>query len=109
MKEVQMVLEQGDCWQDLYEAILDDYDKQIDVDDYVAYIIDALPEEKKALYKMYYVDRKSYREISSVLSISEPAVRMKFMRLKKDIKKIVKTYARMHFDVETRGRQKKSV
>ncbi len=30
---------------------------------------------------------KSYREISSVLSISEPAVRMKFMRLKKDIKK----------------------
>ncbi len=42
-----MVLEQGDCWQDLYEAILDDYDKQIDVDDYVAYIIDALPERKK--------------------------------------------------------------
>ncbi len=36
---------------------------------------------------MYYVDRKSYREISSVLSISEPAVRMKFMRLKKRYKK----------------------
>ncbi len=70
-----MVLEQGDCWQDLYEAILDDYDKQIDVDDYVAYIIDALPERKKRhSIKMYYVDRKSYREISSVLSISEPAV-----------------------------------
>ena len=72
-------------------------DKEIDEQDYIKAVLDALSEEKRRLYTLYYVSRKAMAEIAGILKVEEPALRMRYVRLRREIKDIAREIARKYF------------
>lgn len=72
-------------------------DAQIDADGYVDQVLDCLAEDKRVLYTLYYIAGKSMAEIAAQLGQREPAVRMRFVRLRREIRAIVRDIAEKHF------------
>lgn len=85
---------------DLFDEILSMKDKKIKEDLYIEKVLDNLSIQKRRLYELYYVERKSYKEISKILNINEAAIRMKYMRLRNEIKKYSKNIAQKYFVIE---------
>ena len=56
-----------------------------------------LTEDKKKLYIMYYIKNKTMEEIAKELGISYSAVRMRYVRLRKEIKALVQEFAEENF------------
>ncbi len=77
--------------------ILDTIDKKINEFDFISDIIDMLTEDKKKLYIMYYIKNKTMEEIAKELGISYSAVRMRYVRLRKEIKALVQEFAEENF------------
>lgn len=69
----------------------------IDEYEYITEIIDLLDNDKQALYKMYYIEKKPMKEIAQKLGIEYTALRMKYVRLRKEIKALVKELAENNF------------
>lgn len=69
----------------------------IDEYEYITEIIDLLDKDKQALYKMYYIEKKPMKEIAQKLGIEYTALRMKYVRLRKEIKELVKELAENNF------------
>lgn len=69
----------------------------IDEYEYITEIIDLLDKDKQDLYKMYYIENRSMKEIAENLGISYTALRMKYVRLRKEIKEHVKELAENNF------------
>ncbi len=72
-------------------------DKRINEYDYIDEVIDKLSEDKKSLYKMYYIDKISMAQIADMLGIKPSALRMRFTRLRREIIKNVKKLAKEKF------------
>lgn len=76
--------------EDLAEYIHKQADKEIEVEPYAKEIIENLSEDKQKLYQLYYVEHKSMREIAKECKINEVTLRMRYVRLRKEIKARVK-------------------
>ncbi len=74
---------------DLYDEIETINDRKIDVSLYINRIIKELSEDKQLLYRLYYIENKSHKEIAKILNVNETSLRMKYVRLRRDIKKII--------------------
>ncbi len=72
-------------------------DSKINEYEYITDIIDSLSDEDKQLYSMYYIEHKSMKDIAYVLDIEYTALRMKYVRLRRKIKEMVKDTAEKYF------------
>lgn len=68
-------------------------DKQIDESEYVEQVLGRLSQDKLELYRAYYVNRRSMEEIANSLGIKETALRMRYVRLRREIQEIAKKIA----------------
>ena len=65
--------------------------------EYVTDILSQLSEEKYRLYKLYYIDRLPMDKIARDLGIEYTALRMRYVRLRKEIRSLVKKLAEEKF------------
>lgn len=75
---------------DLCEKLLLAYDRQIDEDICAEKVISRLGAGEQTLYTLRYVERRPIREIAQGQDTSEPAMRMRLVRLRREIYGIVK-------------------
>lgn len=75
---------------DLCEKLLMDIDRKIDETAYTGQVIGSLNSNQHKLYTQRYIEHKSIKEIASEQGISETAMRMRLVRLKRGIQGIVK-------------------
>ena len=78
----------GGTWE-----ISDMIDREINEFDYVSDILDMLSGDKRNLYNLYYIKMKPMEEIARELGIEYSAVRMRYVRLRKEIKGLIKELA----------------
>ena len=76
--------------EDLCDLICHKEDEKIDEQKYIADVINELPKDKKELYHLYYIDKVPMKNIAKELNLNEATLRMRFVRLRKDIKNKVK-------------------
>ncbi|WP_099189605.1 RNA polymerase sigma factor [Tepidibacter mesophilus] len=88
LKETSINIEISSKETDLYEKLIMIYDSKIDESQYVDNVLLLLSKEKQQLYKLYYVENKSYKEIAKILNINEASLRMRYVRLRREIKKV---------------------
>ncbi len=72
-------------------------DKEIDEFDYISDVMNMLSEDKRKLYNLYYIKKIPMEEIAVRLGIEYSAVRMRYVRLRKEIKEIVRELAKENF------------
>lgn len=75
---------------DSFEEICKYAEDKVSVIGYRDRIISELSDEKRKLYKWYYEEHKSMKDIAKELKINEFALRMRYVRLRKEIKEAVK-------------------
>lgn len=97
LNETPINMEIGSKESDLYEKITMIYDSKIDEGKYVNNVLSLLAEEKQQLYKLYYVENKSYKEIAKILNVNEASLRMRYVRLRREIKKLTHHVAEEKF------------
>ncbi|WP_242971587.1 RNA polymerase sigma factor [Acetivibrio saccincola] len=73
-----------------YQKLLREQDQKIDETRYTGQVIESLNPKEYHLYKQCYVEGKSIKEIASEKGISEAAVRMRLVRLRREVQNIVK-------------------
>lgn len=83
--------------QDYKSDIESSMDADIDEYEYITDIIDSLSDEKQRLYNMYYVEHKPMKEIAAVMNVEYTAIRMKYVRLRKEIREMVRELAEKYF------------
>ena len=96
IKEINIddgIIEIRDYNSDIYKVM----DSEINEYEYITDIIDSLSDEDKQLYSMYYVEHKSMKDIAYILDIEYTALRMKYVRLRRKIKEMVKDTAEKYF------------
>ena len=74
---------------DAYEELCVQKSDSVNECCYQDQVVRKLQPEEQELYRKYYIDKRSMRSIARELEISEPAVRMKYMRIRRKIRKIV--------------------
>ena len=72
-------------------------DRQIDEQDYIEDVLSKLSPEKRKLYSLYYIQNKKMGEIAAQYQAEETAVRMRFVRLRREIKAIAAEVANQKF------------
>jgi len=77
--------------------ISDIIDKEINEFDYVCDVINMLSDEKRKLYNLYYIKKIPMEEIAVRLGIEYSAVRMRYVRLRKEIKELIRELAKENF------------
>ena len=82
---------------DITATIESALDKEIDEQNYIETVLGNLSEEKRRLYTLYYISHKSMAEIAGILEIEEPALRMRYVRLRREIKDIAGEIAKKYF------------
>jgi RNA polymerase sigma-70 factor (ECF subfamily) len=75
---------------DLCEKLLMDLDREIDETAYTGQVIGSLSLNEHKLYTQRYIDKKPIKEIASEHGVSETAMRMRLVRLRREIQSIVK-------------------
>ena len=78
-------------------TVEDALDKEIDEEDYIKAVLDTLTDEKRRLYALYYADKKSMAEIALLLGIEETALRMRYVRLRREIRASISKIAEQYF------------
>lgn len=86
-----------DAQEDVYDTLEGLEDKKIHEEDYVGQVIASVSEEKQVLYRMHYIEGKTYRQIAENLGVSEVSLRMKYVRLRREIKSIITQIAKENF------------
>lgn len=76
---------------DTYEVLKEKQDQAIMEENYIDSVFEQLDTKKKSLYKMYYIDHIPMKEIAKKLDINEISLRMRYVRLRRDIIKIAKS------------------
>lgn len=74
---------------DAYEELCFMKSGSINEADYRKQVLQKLKPKERDLYRKYYVDKKPMGVIAGELHMSEPAIRMKYMRIRKKVRKIV--------------------
>lgn len=75
---------------DLLDALFKDHDGGIDESDYTGQVFSGLDPSQRLLYRTRYLENRPIREIAAEQGASEPAVRMRLLRLRRTIYDIVK-------------------
>lgn len=76
--------------EDVVEYIWKKENQNVNVEPYAREIIRSLSEEKQQLYTLYYVEHKTMKEIARLYHTSEVTIRMRYVRLRKEIKTLAK-------------------
>ncbi len=74
---------------DIFEQISRKHEDNIEDEQYRSEVLHRLSSEQMELYKKYYIEHQPMREIAKAMGISETAVRMRYVRLRKEIKNTV--------------------
>ena len=82
---------------DTYTQMKANYDEDINELIYVDDVIRQLPKDKQLLYRLYYINKKSYKEIAKELGRNEASLRMAYVRLRREISKITHKVAEENF------------
>jgi RNA polymerase sigma-70 factor (ECF subfamily) len=72
-------------------------DKEIDEREYIEAVLDNLSDEKRRLYTLYYAEKKGMAEIANLLGLEEPALRMRYVRLRREIRGSISKIAEQYF------------
>ena len=73
-----------------YEQLCREHDRRIDETAYTGAVMSSLNDGQRALYRHRYVDSRPIREIASDAGVSETAMRMRLVRLRRDICRTVR-------------------
>lgn len=74
-------------------------DREIDETHYIEEVLNRLSPEKRKLYTLHYLRGQTMREIAGELEMDEPAVRMRFVRLRREIRELAAKVAEKNFGV----------
>lgn len=74
-------------------------DRQLDETAYIDSVLEQLTEEKRSLYSLYYQQGKTMADIAALYSLEESALRMRYVRLRREIRGIVQDIGEKHFMV----------
>lgn len=77
---------------DIFEQICRKHEDSVEDEHYKLKVLHELSTEQMELYEKYYVKHQSMKEIASAMGISETAVRMRYVRLRKEIKKAINKF-----------------
>ena len=77
------------CSGDLFDTLAAAHDGRIDAASYAGAVIGRLDTSQQALYTRRYVDRAPVREIALESGVAEPAMRMRLLRLRREVRDIV--------------------
>jgi len=72
-------------------------DRQLDEQQYMEYVLCKLTDEKRKLYMLYYLEKKSMAQIANLFGIEESAVRMRYVRLRREIREIASEVCEKYF------------
>lgn len=86
---------------DLHGQLKNKYDSMIDEEQYIDIVLSRLAKDKRQLYKYYYIEKKSHKEIAKILNINEASIRMKYVRLRREVKQVVHKIAEENFVANT--------
>lgn len=74
-------------------------DARINEEEYTELVLSSLSDENLHLYTEYYLCKKSMEEIAGALGIEQPALRMRYVRLRREIRAIAARVAEEYFAV----------
>ncbi|MBD5541771.1 MAG: sigma-70 family RNA polymerase sigma factor [Lachnospiraceae bacterium] len=74
---------------DIYEQIRMEHADSIDESIYLKQVLGRLNDKERKLYELYYVFKKPMKVIARELRLNEAALRMKYVRLRKKVRRIV--------------------
>lgn len=83
---------------DAASALAYDLDMHINEDLYIEEALSCLTDEKRLLYQLHYIEGLNYKEIAQRLNIHEVTLRMKYVRLRREVQKNIHHIALTHFD-----------
>jgi RNA polymerase sigma-70 factor (ECF subfamily) len=72
-------------------------DEKINESDYIETVLGRLSDDKRRLYTLYYISKRTMAEIAAILGAEEPATRMRYVRLRREIKNIITEVAEQNF------------
>lgn len=72
------------------QVLMREKDRQIDETQFVPKVMGRLSKNQLDLYQRYYIEKKPMKQIAKELGIKEAALKMRYVRLRRDVKKIVK-------------------
>lgn len=75
---------------DVFDTICTNKDKAIEEEAYIDMILGQISKKDYDFYRDYYIKHKPMKEIAKEYNMSEVAVRMKYVRLRRQITKIIK-------------------
>ena len=73
--------------QSAYEQMIREKDERIEEGSYIENILEILDERQRKLYYYRYVEKKNYKEIKILMGVDEVTLRMRCLRLRKQLKK----------------------
>lgn len=82
---------------DVYDTLVEIEDRKVQEEDYLDQVMMAVSKDKQILYRMHYIEGKTYREIAQQLGVSEVSVRMRYVRLRREIKGVIHDIAQENF------------
>lgn len=92
-------LEENTCeWAATDSEIVTALDRRIDEQRYIDVVLSQLSEEKQRLYALYYLGGRSMAEIAAMLGTQETTLRMRYVRLRRQIRELVAEVAKAEFD-----------
>lgn len=74
---------------DVFEEICREKSRQVDERDYQKQVLQKLTETERRFYREHYVEKKPMKVIAGEMGMSETAVRMRFVRIRKKVQGIV--------------------
>ena len=72
-------------------------DRAVNEYEYVDEVLESLDEDKRRLYELYYIHKLPMKDIAAKLGIDYAALRMKYVRLRREIRERVKKLAEEKF------------
>ncbi len=89
----ELVSDPADPGAELWESL----DRRIDAPLYLEAVLSRLDDEKRRLYALRYLEKKSMAEIAVLLALRDEALRMRYVRLRREIREIVGEIAEQNF------------
>lgn len=75
---------------DVFEQICKNREDIVEIEGYIPGILSALSSQEQLLYRKYYIEHIPMKQIARQQNISDAALRMKYMRLRRKVKNIVR-------------------
>lgn len=76
--------------QDLFREMETEQDAALDEEQMARQILCRLSKDEQFLYRSYYIERQSMKDLAQSLGMKDSTLRMRYLRLRKKIKRLVK-------------------